>query len=151
MADKNPSAISKSRALFAAAICAVILFGSFTRGPQIPLPFSIFAHDKIGHYFVFGLIATALCRVKPAAATHWGMGLFAVALTCLIGLTDETVQAANPDRYYELADLVMDTAGAITAVIVYQHWRAYRNLLEWRGFRKSKPRQSIQEQRNRAS
>lgn len=45
-------------------------------------------------------------------------------------MIDEWHQYLNPYRYFEVADWIADTLGAIVAVIAYQSLKHYRRLLE---------------------
>ncbi|NRA26522.1 MAG: VanZ family protein [Opitutales bacterium] len=87
--------------------------------------------DKLIHYLVFGLIATAWLRwlrtrmsVKKAAIAAW-------SITACFGLTDEIHQAFVPGRTMDVLDWLADALGALTAVLVYTYWPLYRNFLEW--------------------
>lgn len=86
--------------------------------------------DKLGHFFVFGLLATALLRTDPLRRKAWVGTVLAGLLTSLFGLFDELRQSLTPGRAVEFADWLADTAGACTAVTVYKVWPAYRRLLE---------------------
>lgn len=110
---------------------SLIFWMSGTSGPQVPGQSIIPYFDKIGHFLVFGLMATMLCRLYPGKETEFRSGLFAIVATTLFGLMDETRQLTNPQRFFEWADWWADTAGAILAVVLYQNWDFYRNILEW--------------------
>lgn len=110
---------------------------SMSGGPQPDVPTPGLPHfDKLAHLLVFGLLATHLCRIYPGRETDLRRGIFAIVATSLFGLLDETRQFTNPERYFEWADWFADTLGAIIAVLVYQNWTWYRNLLEWKPFSK---------------
>lgn len=96
---------------------------------QVSAP-NIVGIDKIAHFFVFGLLGTLVARV-PAVADWRGLGLYwAVVLTSCYGITDEFHQSFTPGRSVELADWLVDTAGAALAVAIYARWRFYRAALE---------------------
>ncbi|MFT3870106.1 MAG: VanZ family protein [Nibricoccus sp.] len=96
---------------------------------QVSAP-NIVGIDKIAHFFVFGLLATLVARV-PVVATWRGLGLYwAVVLTACYGISDEFHQSFTPGRSVELADWLVDTAGAMLAVTLYARWRFYRGALE---------------------
>ena len=116
--------------LWPLALMATITSFSSQSGPQVPWVNWIPAHDKIAHFFVFGLLATHLLRLRREARKTRTGASFAVLMTLLFSVSDELHQFANPHRFFELADIVADLLGAITAVIAYRSWVGYRNLLE---------------------
>lgn len=124
------------RFIWPALLAVTITWMSGGSNPQAP--FGIPHFDKIAHYFIFGLLATAVQRTRPETSTSFRQAAYAVAVTGLFGLTDEVHQYTNPERFFELADLLADTLGAITATLVYRHWTAYRKLLEYRIFQFTK-------------
>lgn len=81
--------------------------------------------DKVAHFGVFGLLATLVVRA-PGLRHAW-VAVFAVSL---FGISDEFRQSFTPGRFVEIADWVADTLGALTAVLAYVFWPAYRRLLE---------------------
>ncbi len=81
--------------------------------------------DKIGHFLVFGLLATLLARTQPPR--RWWLG---VVLASAYGIFDEFRQSFTPGRAVEVADWVADTLGALVAVTFYGAWAGYRRLLE---------------------
>jgi VanZ family protein len=81
--------------------------------------------DKVGHFLVFGLLATLVVRALPPQ--RWG---WAIVLVAGYGFLDEWRQSFTPGRLVEVADWVADTAGALVATVLYVHWRWYRELLE---------------------
>jgi VanZ family protein len=81
--------------------------------------------DKIGHFGVFGLLATLIARTQPRS--RWWMG---VLLASLYGICDEFRQSLTPGRSVEFADWVADTTGAAFAVTIYAKWDLYRRLME---------------------
>ena len=81
--------------------------------------------DKIGHFGVFGLLATLIARTQ--ARSRWWLG---VVLASLYGVCDEFRQSFTPGRSVEYADWVADTSGAAFAVFVYAKWGFYRRMME---------------------
>lgn len=86
----------------------------------------IFQIDKVGHFAVFGLLATLVARLQPLRGRAW----LAVVLVSLYGISDEWHQSFTPGRDVQVADWVADTLGAAVAVALYAGWPAYRTLLE---------------------
>lgn len=121
--------VSIRRWLLPLLLVLTIAFASGKGDPQVPgggFP----GLDKIAHVLVFGLIATAVCRMHPRWALSRGMGCLAMGVGILFGLTDEWLQTMNPHRTFEWADWAADIVGSVVAVWVYQHWRWYRSVLE---------------------
>ena len=82
--------------------------------------------DKVGHFGVYGLLATLLCRI----GSGWRAAVWAVVAASVYGVSDEFHQSFVPGRGVEFADWVADTAGAALAVGLYRGWSGYRKLLE---------------------
>lgn len=97
--------------------------------PDLGLQFS---KDKIGHFLVFGLLATSLLRTPALRARGWPQLLLAVFIASAFGAFDEVRQSFTPGRSVEFADWMADSLGALVAVLVYAKWARYRNVLEWR-------------------
>jgi VanZ family protein len=86
--------------------------------------------DKIAHFFVYGLLGTLVARM-PSIASWRPLGVYsAIAICSFYGISDEFHQSFTPGRSVEVADWLMDTAGAGLAVFLYARWRWYRALLE---------------------
>jgi VanZ family protein len=82
--------------------------------------------DKIGHFLVYGLLATLLLRLGRNSRAWW----LALAVTSLFGVSDEWHQSFVPGRSSEWGDWVADTAGAALAIGLYAGWPWYRDRLE---------------------
>jgi len=93
--------------------------------------------DKVQHFLVFGLFATAIIRIPGIHKMGWKGALLAIFLVSLYGALDEYHQSFTPHRYVEFDDWIADTSGAILAVTLYCNWRWYRKLLECRPKRNS--------------
>jgi len=104
-----------------------------------------FSKDKVAHFLVFGLLATAILRTPKLRGLSLKSCLLAALITSTYGAMDELRQSLTPGRSVELADWYADTLGAITAVIVYSQWKAYRALLEWAGLRRLKKKSAPQD------
>ena len=99
------------------------------------------AVDKIGHFGLYGALATAIIR-HPALARWPGLGLppsplglwrgaWALILASAYGLGDEFRQSLTHGvRQYDLADWAADTVGAVVATGLYIGWPWYRRLME---------------------
>lgn len=95
--------------------------------PEIDLQFS---KDKVAHFLVFGLLATALLRIPYFNRRSWrGAAAVAMLVICFGGF-DELRQSLTPGRSVELADWIADSLGAVIAVIAYRRLRWYRQVLE---------------------
>jgi VanZ family protein len=91
-----------------------------------------FSKDKLAHFLVFGLVATAILRTPKLKRRRCRDLCIAVLITSAYGGCDEFRQSFTPGRSVELADWLADTLGAIVAVGVYARWHGYRRILEWR-------------------
>ena len=111
-------------------LAAVITWESVMAVPSVGPPWLSF--DKLAHFSVFGLLATAIARMDRAGRWPLLRALWAVILVSLYGMGIEFLQSLTPVRSMEYADWVADTLGAGTAVILYLRWTGYRRLLEWR-------------------
>ena len=120
------------RMLWPIALASTIVYSSGGAGPQLPKILQLVAIDKIVHFFIFGLLATLILRVFDNNRPHLKYALIAFIVTSLFGLIDEYHQYLNPYRYFEWADWVADTLGAVVAVIAYLSLLPYRRLLEMR-------------------
>ncbi len=95
---------------------------------QVAAPPGVPGVDKIGHFAVFGLLATLVVR-SPGWRRAWPLS--AAALVSFFGMSDEFHQSFTPGRFVEFADWVADTLGAALAVTLYCKWTLYRRALEW--------------------
>ncbi|NBB80529.1 MAG: hypothetical protein GVY36_13980 [Verrucomicrobia bacterium] len=93
---------------------------------------SQFSKDKIGHFLIFGLLATSLLRTPALKSARWPHLLTAVLIAAAFGAFDEFRQSFTPGRSVEFADWIADSLGALVAALVYAKWAGYRRLLEWR-------------------
>jgi VanZ family protein len=99
--DKRLRALS----LLLAALLAATLFATAPAAGGMIVP----PWDKLAHFAFYGGIATLL-----AAGLGRNRLPLAFALTCLVGIADESYQATLPGRQAELADLLVDFAAAAT-------------------------------------
>mgnify|MGYP005850035433 CR=1 FL=1 len=90
-----------------------------------------FSKDKVGHFLVFGLLATSILRVPGIDRMGWRGAILAALITIGFGGFDELRQSFTPGRSVEFADWLADTAGAVTAVIAYRVITPYHRVLEW--------------------
>lgn len=119
-------------------LMVAITLVSGTATPAVPGdPF--IGRDKLAHFAVFGVLATAWIRCRPRSVSStrprlpWALA--AVGLTASFGLADELHQTLTPLRTFEWADFVADCAGGATAVALYNRIPMWRNALERRVWR----------------
>lgn len=93
-----------------------------------------FSYDKIVHFLVFGLLATAVVRIESIRRLGWRGAVLAAVMVSAYGGIDEFRQSLTPGRMVEFADWVADTLGAALAAGLYQSVAFYRGLLEKRPF-----------------
>ena len=106
------------------AIAALIFFASSRE--HVASPGITQIDDKFGHFGVYGLLGTLVCRL----GSRWPSGLWSLAVVSAYGASDEWHQSFVPGRATELNDWIADTAGAALAIGLYWGWGWYRRLLE---------------------
>lgn len=94
---------------------------------RVAAPAGIANIDKIGHFLVYGLLATLVCRMRPG----WRGAVIGLVAASIFGVTDEWHQSYVPGRSSDPMDWVADTLGAALAVSLYAGWPLYRRVLEW--------------------
>ena len=113
------------RLLWPLLIAGLVFFASsqsHVAGPGMP------HGDKVGHFLVYGLLGTLLCRLgNGGRAAGW-----ALFLASAYGASDELHQFFVPGRSCSLADWVADTLGAALAIGLYRGVGIYRAALEAR-------------------
>ncbi|MGZ0656515.1 VanZ family protein [Coraliomargarita sp. W4R72] len=124
--------------LWPVLLALAIYAASGTQGLASPDLGFEFRKDKLAHFLVFGLVATALLRTPRLKNLSLRSLSIAVLITSAYGACDEFHQSFTPGRSVEFADWVADTLGAIVAVTVYARWHGYRRWLESRIPRKRK-------------
>lgn len=90
----------------------------------------LFSSDKLKHFLVFGLLATAIIRNFSPKRKSITMILIAGIATSLFGMGDEIWQSFTPGRTLDIWDWLADTIGAFVAAIAYRNLHAYRRILE---------------------
>jgi VanZ family protein len=115
--------------LWPVVLTAVITWESLSHMPSVGPDWLSF--DKLAHFGVFGLLATAVVRIERVKSRRWRGAMVAVALVSAYGGLDEWLQSFTDYRSMEFDDWVADTLGAAVAVAVYLRWTWYRRLLEW--------------------
>lgn len=128
-----PNMFQFDRAYLWPVLLACTLFAaSGSSQMALPDPGLRLPTDKVGHFFIFGLLATSLLRTPPFRDGRWRQLLATVLIISIFGALDEFRQSFTPGRSVEFADWIADTLGAILAVICYAKWQRYRRFLEWR-------------------
>src|SRR5688572_22030112 len=82
--------------------------------------------DKLGHFAVYGLLGTLVCRIGRG----WRAALWSLIVVSVFGASDEWHQSFVPGRVADAQDWMADTVGAAIAVVCYTGWPWYRELLE---------------------
>jgi VanZ family protein len=90
----------------------------------------LFPVDKVGHFGLYGALATAIARHPALKRFPWPGLWWALPLASAYGLGDEFRQSFTVVRTFEWNDWVADTLGATTAVTLYVKWAWYRRLME---------------------
>ena len=112
------------------AALAIMIFVGSTRS-EVASPEGVPHVDKVGHFHIYGLLATLVLRVVFDPSRRWRGGLMAVLCASLYGITDEFHQSFTPGRGVEFSDWIADTLGAILAVSLYCAWPLWRRALEF--------------------
>lgn len=76
--------------------------------------------DKVAHFMTFGLLASLLYLIIKSVKTHKWFSPFVITIGLItaIGLSDELYQLLNPDRAFDMYDLLADISGAFFFVIL---------------------------------
>lgn len=91
-----------------------VIFGlSSMSGSSVPGKFSTAAH-----FVVYAILGALYLWALPRSERAWPSAAAAVALASLYGITDEFHQSFVPGRMPDPADWLVDTAGALTAVLL---------------------------------
>jgi len=109
-----------------ALIALLVIFESSCS--RVSLPSGIMGIDKIGHFLLYGLLATHFHR---AGFTKGRLGLSILAMS-LFGASDELHQHFTPGRSMDILDWVSDTLGSALAITLHDRLRLYRRVLDWR-------------------
>jgi len=105
--------------------------------PRLAAPGTSLSLDKLAHFLVFGLLATAIFRIPAVRSLGaWRGGAAAVGAAALYGCLDEFRQTFTPGRSVEFADWLADVCGATMAVALYNWIGSYRRALEWTPWRR---------------
>ncbi len=86
---------------------------------------------KLCHFFGYAVLALLAAIVfynssLPFAARFWHACAFALVLT--VAATDEIRQSFSPERVGSLADVILDCAGGLTAIVLFWLFFAARGL-----------------------
>ena len=98
---------------------SLIYYESSQDTTSVPLP----SHsDKLIHFIVFGFLCLMICWTL-SAVTLSNKGIYkiilAIGITSLYGVSDEFHQFFTPHRSVDIFDWLADTAGAVTAGLVW--------------------------------
>src|SRR5262245_43230628 len=116
--------VARVAAIWPVILAAVIFFASSRSHVAAPGITSV--DDKFGHFGVYGLLGTRVCRLGRG----WRTALGALVVVAAYGATDEWHQSFVPGRSSEVADWIADTTGALVAIALYAGWPLYRRVME---------------------
>lgn len=88
--------------------------------------------DKVVHFFVFGVMALLIARLRFVQEKMPLGAMSAIVIVAAFGITDELHQAWTPGRFCSLDDWLADVLGAVTFVTAYVHWTGCRRWIEHR-------------------
>ncbi|ARD48956.1 VanZ family protein [Sporosarcina sp. P37] len=80
---------------------------------------------KAAHFFTFGFLALVIYWLLPKRN---GRLLFAAGLTFLLACTDELHQYFTGGRTATMQDVYLDTAGAVTFLLIFSAFRLIRRM-----------------------
>ena len=92
--------------------------------------------DKVGHFLIFGLLATFVMRIPKMYLLRWRGALASALIVIAYGAVDEWRQSYTPGRAVEIYDFATDAFGASIAVVAYKIVPTYRVCLEWTPFKR---------------
>lgn len=95
--------------------------------------------DKFAHLVIFGLLATALNRLKRERQDRLLLAIIAITISSLLGIYIEFRQSHIPGRIWEMGDIIADISGSVLAVYLYENWTLYRRILEFTIVPEQKP------------
>jgi VanZ family protein len=93
----------------------IVIAGSMAPASLMPnralgaMPFS----DNVFHFVAYALLA-----FLPALHESWRRALLFVLTTGILGVLLEYAQAYSPGRFFELADILSNTWGALSGVVL---------------------------------
>ena len=122
------------KAIWAIAVASLIFYASSRS--HVASPGITRIDDKFGHFGIYGLLGTLVCRLTQG----WRGALSSLVIVSAYGATDEWHQSFVPGRSTEVQDWMADTIGAGVGIVLYAGWRRYRRWLEtpvWRVRRRS--------------
>lgn len=117
-------------------LMACIFYASGQSSLATPNLNFILPTDKLGHFLVFGLLATFVMRIPKMYLLGWKGALASALIVIAYGALDEWRQSFTIGRVVELNDLIANALGACIAVLAYKTWSTYRNWLEWTPFKR---------------
>ena len=113
------------------ALMACLFYASGQSSLRTPDLNFILPIDKVGHFLIFGLLATLVMRIPKIYILRWRGALASALIVIAYGAVDEWRQSFTPGRTAEPYDLIADALGASIAVLAYNVWPMYRKCLEW--------------------
>lgn len=118
------------------ALMACISYASGQSSLATPELNFILPIDKVGHFLIFGLLATFVVRIPKMYLSGWRGALASALIVFAYGAVDEWRQSYTPGRSVEIYDFVADALGASIAVLAYTIMPTYRSCLEWTPFKR---------------
>ena len=117
------------------ALMASLFYASGQSSLATPDLNFILSIDKVGHFLIFGLLATFVMRIPKIYLLGWRGAIISALIVIVYGAVDEWRQYSTPGRAVEIYDLLADALGASTAVLAYKIVPTYRDCLEWKPFK----------------
>ena len=76
--------------------------------------------EEAVHLVEYGALALALLWGANETSGRWRAAIKAGFMASLIGLGDEVLQGINPERFFDLRDIVINVSGAILTLILFR-------------------------------
>ena len=102
-----------SSAIWPCSLVLTILLASSRS--EIAVPDFGFSYDKFGHFMVFGLLATAVLRMRFFIKKHWKGAFLTLLIVSSYGVLDECRQMLTAGRSVEFNDWLANFSGAFLA------------------------------------
>jgi len=128
----GPRARTSAAVIWPVILAGLIFFASSRS--HVAAPGITNVDDKFGHFGVYGLLGTLVCRLGRG----WRAALASLLAVAAYGASDEWHQSFVPGRSSEFADWIADTTGAMVAIAFYAGWPLYRQVLEMPLFRRQR-------------
>ena len=109
------------------ALLWMVAIFSVSNQPSTELPnFGLFdlLVKKLGHFLAYAILALLVQRAWQPGFVSWG---WALGITAVYAISDELHQTFIPGRFGSFADVLIDTSGALTALLISHYWQSHHH------------------------